>query len=149
MTKISFYHLLHTPLETALPKLMEKVLISGAKAVIRTNSGERAEALSNILWTYKPDTFLPHGTARDGNADKQPIWITPDEENPNCAEILVLTDGALAGDLSTWQRCIEIFDGRNESAVSEARLRWSFYKSTRYELTYWQQMEGGGWEKRR
>ena len=86
---------------------------------------------------------------RDGNADKQPIWITPDEENPNCAEILVLTDGALAGDLSTWQRCIEIFDGRNESAVSEARLRWSFYKSTRYELTYWQQMEGGGWEKRR
>ena len=94
---------------------MEKVLISGAKAVIRTNSGERAEALSNILWTYKPDTFLPHGTARDGNADKQPIWITPDEENPNCAEILVLTDGALAGDLSTWQRCIEIFDGRNES----------------------------------
>ena len=89
---------------------MEKVLISGAKAVIRTNSGERAEALSNILWTYKPDTFLPHGTARDGNADKQPIWITPDEENPNCAEILVLTDGASAGDVSTWQKCIEIFN---------------------------------------
>ena len=148
MTAISFYHLLHSPLETALPKLMEKVLSSGAKAVIRTDSGERAEVLSNVLWTYEPQTFLPHGTAKDGNADKQPIWITPDDENPNCAGILVLTDGASAGDVSTWQKCIEIFNGQDENAVSEARRRWSAYKSARHELTYWQQMKRGGWEKR-
>lgn len=148
MTEISFYHLLYTPLEVALPKLMEKVLGSGARAVIRTDSDDRVEALSNVLWTYEPQTFLPHGTAKDGNADKQPIWITPNNENPNGAGILVLTDGASAGDVSTWQRCIEIFNGRDETAVTEARRRWSAYKSARHELTYWQQIDGGGWEKR-
>ena len=127
---------------------MEKVLGSGARAVIRADSDDRVEALSNVLWTYEPQTFLPHGTAKDGNADKQPIWITPNNENPNGAGILVLTDGASAGDVSTWQRCIEIFNGRDETAVTEARRRWSAYKSARHELTYWQQIDGGGWEKR-
>ncbi|MEK9645835.1 MAG: DNA polymerase III subunit chi, partial [Alphaproteobacteria bacterium] len=96
MTDISFYHLVHTPLERALPKLMEKVLESGARAVVRTGSSERAEAVSGALWTFDPASFLPHGTARDGSPEEQPIWITPDDENPNGANILVLTDGMQA-----------------------------------------------------
>ena len=147
MAEISFYHLLHTPLERALPKLMEKVLESGARAVIRTGSAERAEALSGVLWTYDQGSFLPHGTARDGNEDRQPIWITPDDENLNAADILVLTDGAPASDLGSWRRCLEMFDGRDETAVTEARRRWSDYKAADHDLTYWQQTERGGWEK--
>lgn len=148
MTEISFYHLIHTPLERALPKLVEKVLESGARAVIRTGSAERAEALSSVLWTYDQDSFVPHGTARDGNAAQQPIWITPDEENPNGADILVLTDGAVSAGIGSYRRCLEMFDGRDETAVAEARQRWTGYKSTDHELTYWQQTERGGWEKK-
>ena len=147
MTEVSFYHLLHTPLDRALPKLIQKVLESGARAVIRTGSAERAEALSSVLWTFDQNSFLPHGTARDGNADRQPVWITPDDENPNGADILVLTDGAAAGDITAWRRCLEMFDGRDNVAVAEARRRWSDYKAAEHELTYWQQTERGGWEK--
>lgn len=147
MTEVSFYHLLHTPLDRALPKLIQKVLESGARAVIRTGSAERAEALSSVLWTFDQNSFLPHGTARDGNADRQPVWITPDDENPNGADILVLTDGAAAGDIAAWCRCLEMFDGRDDAAVAEARRRWSDYKAADHELTYWQQTERGGWEK--
>ena len=147
MTEVSFYHLLHTPLDRALPKLIQKVLESGARAVIRTGSAERAEALSSVLWTFDQNSFLPHGTARDGNADRQPVWITPDDENPNGADILVLTDGAAAGDIAAWRRCLEMFDGRDDAAVAEARRRWSDYKAEDHELTYWQQTERGGWEK--
>ncbi|CAN0418318.1 unnamed protein product [Discosporangium mesarthrocarpum] len=148
MTEISFYHLLHTPLERALPKLIEKVLESGARAVIRTGSAERAEALNGALWTYDQDSFVPHGTARDGNAPAQPVWITPDEENPNGADILVLTDGAESAGVSNYRRCLEMFDGRDATAVAAARQRWTAYKEAAHELTYWQQTESGGWEKK-
>jgi DNA polymerase III subunit chi len=148
MTEISFYHLLHTPLERALPKLVEKVLESGARAVIRTGSAERAEALNSVLWTYDQDSFVPHGTARDGNAARQPVWITPDEENPNGADILVLTDGAVSSEIGGYRRCLEMFDGRDEAAVADARRRWTDYKAADHELTYWQQTERGGWEKK-
>lgn len=147
MTEVSFYHLLHTPLDRALPKLIQKVLESGARAVIRTGSAERAEALSSVLWTFDQNSFLPHGTARDGNADRQPVWITPDDENPNGADILVLTDGATAGEITAWRRCLEMFDGRDDAAVAEARRRWSDYKAADHVLTYWQQTERGGWER--
>lgn len=149
MTEISFYHLLHTPLERALPKLIEKVLKSGANAVIKTCSAERAESLSGVLWTYDQNSFLPHGTVRDGNAGQQPVWITPDDENPNASEILVLTDGAAAADMGVWRRCLEIFDGRDEGVVTEARRRWSEYKIADHNLTYWQQNDRGGWDKQR
>lgn len=147
MTEVSFYHLLHTPLDRALPKLIQKVLESGARAVIRTGSAERAEALSSVLWTFDQNSFLPHGTARDGNAERQPVWITSDDENPNGADILVLTDGATAGEITAWRRCLEMFDGRDDAAVAEARRRWSDYKAADHVLTYWQQTERGGWEK--
>lgn len=147
VTEISFYHLLHTPVERALPKLIEKVLESGARAVIRAGSSERAEALSGALWTYDQDSFLPHGTAHDGNPDKQPIWITTEDDNPNGAEILIVTDGAATGGLETYKRCLEMFDGRDEEAVAEARRRWTEYKAASHDLTYWQQTERGGWEK--
>ena len=148
MTEISFYHLLHTPLERALPKLIEKVLESGARAVIRTGSTERAEALNDALWTFDQDSFVPHGTALDGNAPLQPVWITPHEENPNGADILVLTDGAESAEVANYRRCLEMFDGRDEDAVADARRRWKVYKGAAHELTYWQQTEGGGWEKK-
>lgn len=148
MTEISFYHLLHTPLERALPKLIEKVLESGARAVIRTGSTERAEALNGALWTFDQDSFVPHGSAKDGNASSQPIWITPDEENPNGADILVLTDGAESTEVASYRRCLEMFDGSDEAAVADARRRWAAYKDAAHELAYWQQTEGGGWEKK-
>ena len=147
MTEISFYHLLHTPLERALPKLMEKVLESGARAIIRTGSTERAEALNAALWTYDQDSFVPHGTVRDGNASLQPLWITPDEENPNEADILVLTDGVESAEISNYRRCLEMFDGGDETAVADARRRWASYQGGAHDLAYWQQT-GGGWEKK-
>ena len=53
MTEIGFYHLTGTPLERALPKLLEKTLEAGQRAVVRTGSEERAQALNGALWTYE------------------------------------------------------------------------------------------------
>lgn len=148
MTEIGFYHLVATPLEKALPKLLEKVLGSGARAVVMAASPERVEALNGLLWTYAPNGFLPHGSAKDGKAERQPIWLTAADENPNGASILVLTDGATAASLPSYARCLDVFDGADETAVADARQRWKTYKDAGHTLTYWQQTESGGWERK-
>ncbi|HEU0070024.1 MAG TPA: DNA polymerase III subunit chi [Alphaproteobacteria bacterium] len=148
MTEIGFYHLVATPLEKALPKLLEKVLGSGARAVVLAGSPERVEALNGLLWTYAPNGFLPHGSAKDGKAERQPIWLTAQDENPNGASILVLTDGATAASLPSYARCLDVFDGADETAVADARQRWKTYKDAGHVLTYWQQTESGGWERK-
>jgi len=143
MTEIRFYHLTRKALEQVLPELLEKTLERGMKAVVMAGSPERVEALTQHLWTYHPDKFLPHGSAKDGNADMQPVWLTPADERPNAAEILFLTDGARSDRMGDYQRVCEIFDGTDEAALASARQRWSAYKSAGHDLSYWQQGDKG------
>ena len=148
MTEIGFYHLTRSPLERALPKLLEKAQASGARVVVMAGSDERVDALDQALWLYDPASFLPHGSARDGEALAQPIWLTAEDENPNEATILVLTDGARSERVAEFARCLEMFDGNDETAVTAARVRWRDYDAAGHALIYWQQTERGGWEKK-
>lgn len=147
MADIGFYHLTRSKLEHALPPLLQKVLDGGHRAVVRAGSDERVEFLNGLLWTYNPASFLPHGSARDGAGAEQPVWLTAGDDNPAGADILVLTDGAAAGDLGVFARCLEMFDGNDEDALTQARARWSEYRDAGHNLTYWRQNERGGWEK--
>ncbi|MFZ3237698.1 MAG: DNA polymerase III subunit chi [Stellaceae bacterium] len=147
MAEVGFYHLLSTPLERALPKLLERARAHGHPVVVRCGSAERAAQLDAVLWTYEEASFLPHGSARDGAAARQPIWLTEGGENPNGATMLVLVDGVEAGDLAAFARCADLFDGNDDDAVAAARDRWRRARAAGHELTYWQQT-GAGWERR-
>jgi len=43
---------------------------------------------------------------------------------------------------------LELFDGRDETAVVETRERWKAYKAAGHTVVYWQQTPNGGWEKK-
>jgi len=147
MAEIGFYHLLTTPLERALPRLLERARAQDLRIVVRAASAERVEHLNALLWTYDEASFLAHGTARDGNAAQQPIWLTDRSENPNAAAMLVLVDGVEADDLAAFARIADMFDGTDEAAVEAARERWRRAKAAGHTLTYWQQTPSG-WEKK-
>ena len=147
MGEIGFYHLSSTPLERSLPRLLERARTQGYRVVVRAASPERVEHLSATLWTYDEAGFLPHGTARDGNAAVQPIWLTDGGENPNGASMLVLVDGVEAEDIGSYARCADLFDGNDAGAVEAARTRWRRAREAGHSLTYWQQM-ASGWERK-
>jgi len=148
MTEIWFYQLRRQALEQALPGLLEKVLAAGKRAVVMAGSEERVAVLDDALWTFGQGTFLAHGSARDGNADRQPIWLTAEDENPNGASVLVLTDGAASDRIGEYERCLEMFDGRDEGAAETAKERWRAYSDAGHEVTYWRQNERGKWERK-
>src|SRR5713101_1018580 len=120
MAEIGFYHLLSTPLERALPRLLERARAQGHRIVVRAASAERVEHLNALLWTYDDASFLPHGSARDGSPESQPIWLADRAENPNDAAMLVLVDGVEAAELAGFQRCADLFDGNDPAAVENA-----------------------------
>ncbi len=148
MAEIAFYHLKNLPLENVLPVLLRKTLDAGKRALIRVGSAHRLEILNEELWTADPTGWLPHGSEKDGHAEEQPIWLTVDQDNPNRATFLFLTDGATAGALNGIERCFDLFDGRNDTAVQLARERWRSLKETGHVLSYWQQNDVGKWEQK-
>ncbi len=151
MTEIRFYHLERSTLERALPTMLERVLERGQRALVLLGSPERVEALNAHLWTYRPDSFLPHGAPADGFPEEQPILLAAEEAapaspSPNNADVLFLADGARVGDVTAFKMCVELFDGANDAAVQAARERWRAYKAAGHTLTYWRQTEKG-WQK--
>jgi DNA polymerase III subunit chi len=149
MTEILFYHLQRQPLEKVLPTLLEKSLERGWRVVVQASSEERVEALDSHLWTYRDDSFLPHGTWREGDAREQPILLTINEANPNGAGVRFLVDGAaVPADAGTYQRLVLLFDGDDPDAVAAARERWSAAKTSGFEATYWQSDEHGRWQRK-
>jgi DNA polymerase III subunit chi len=147
MTEVGFYHLQTTPLERALPKLVERSLAGGFRVLVVAGSAERVAHLDAVLWTYDDASFLPHGSSRDGQAERQPVLLSESEENANAADMLVLTDGAASSRLADYRRCLDLFDGNDEAAVAAARERWQAAKAAGHTLTYWQQT-ATGWAKK-
>ena len=149
MTEAVFYHLLRKPLEKALPELLEKSYERGWRVVVQAGSEERVEALDAHLWTYRDDSFLPHGTAAAGETAAQPILLTTAEHNPNGATVRFLLDGVpMPPDASSYERLVLMFDGEDDDAVAAARERWGQAKAQGFEVTYWQPDEQGRWVKK-
>jgi DNA polymerase-3 subunit chi len=156
-----FYHLQRATVEQVLPTLLERAMGQGMRAVVVAGSEQRLLALDSHLWTYRPDSFLAHGTVADGYPADQPIWLTLTVENPNGASVLFLLDGMTIDDplaptggegkgegaISQFTLCCDLFDGNDEEAVAAARARWKTLRDAGHDLTYWQQTDKG-WEKK-
>lgn len=148
MTDVYFYHLQNQPLEKVLPQLLEKCLERGWRCVVQTQTAERVTALDQHLWTWRDDSFLPHGIDKEANAGEQPILLTTSETNPNGAHVRFFVEGASSEELSSYERAIHLFDGNDPDAVDNARNQWKSAQSAGHSVTYWQQDEAGRWQQK-
>ena len=149
MTEVLFYHLQGQKLESVLPTLLEKSVERGWRVVVQGGVHERIEALDALLWTYRDDSFLPHGTWREAEAQMQPVLLTVNEGNPNDAAVRFLIDGApMPDDAHSYERIVLVFDGQDEDATAQARVQWGDAKAKGFAATYWQPDERGRWRQK-
>jgi DNA polymerase-3 subunit chi len=152
VTETLFYHLERRALEDVLPGLVEKSRERGWRAVIKTDSSERSDALDNLLWTYDDQSFLAHAQSGDGEPARQPVLITVEDENSNDAQILFFVGGAQPADwktpgLSSLARVVMLFDGRDAAMLDLARAAWKRAKEAGHDVTYWKESGSGKFEK--
>lgn len=149
MTEALFYHLDGQPLERILPVLLQKSVERGWRVVVEAGTPERLAALDSHLWTFDDAAFLPHGTAADGHAELQPVYLAAGPETPNDATVRFLVDRAPPpDDAERYQRLVLIFDGTDEAALTDARAAWKRLKERGLDVTYWQQDGEGRWVRK-
>ena len=126
-------------------------MAAGWRVVVQAASEERVEALNERLWTYSDESFLPHGSEREGDAQAQPIYLTAGGDNPNGARLRVLLSGVPAAAFieAGYERVALLFDGRDEEAVAEARQQWTEVKAAGAAPSYWREGDDGGWARAR
>ncbi|MCP8895687.1 DNA polymerase III subunit chi [Shinella daejeonensis] len=148
MSEVLFYHLTESKLEDALPPLLDKSLERGWRVVVQTGDTAQRDALDTHLWTYRDDSFLPHGTDEQAFPAEQPILLTATPDNLNAATVRFLVYGAEPPALDAYERVIFMFDGYDQAEVEAAREHWKRLKTGGHQLTYWQQDSDRRWTKK-
>jgi len=147
MPEFWFYHLESSTIESVLPALLEKTRENHWRALIKAPP-DRIEALNSYLWTYREDSFLPHGRDDEPMSDRHPIVLSSSLETAQGYKAVFLVDGADMQDFAEVARCIILINGRSESDVAAERRRWKKLDGQGANLAYWQQGPHGKWQKK-
>ncbi len=138
--QIDFYQLSSTPIERVLPRIAERVLEAGGRLLVVTGDEAQAAALDRALWTYAPESFLPHSRAGAGGEAEQPVLIAPACDAPNRARNIALVDGEWREEALSFDRAFHFFD---DATLEGARTAWRALKGRDgVEPRYWRQEDG-------
>lgn len=147
MSEYWFYHLETSMLEGVLPELLEKTRQRGWRALVKLPEAKLSE-MDQFLWTYKDDSFLPHGRDDEPLSDQQPIILSSTAESSAGFDCVFLVGGETLEINDKTERCIVMIDGRSENRVQASRKYWKSLKDSNASLSYWQQNARGAWEKK-
>lgn len=140
--RVDFYDLTRAPLESVLPSICEKLLANGERLVVVTGA-DRVAALDRLLWSFAPQSFLPHAPAGGDNDADQPVLIGDAVSALNGARNVALADGRWREAALGFERIFYFFDS---PGVDEARTSWRALKDRDgAERHYWKQDEAGRW----
>jgi DNA polymerase-3 subunit chi len=140
MTRIDFYTLAAGSQGDRLLltcRLVQKAHGEGLRVHIETTDDQTARALDRILWTFRDDSFLPHGLIGETDPDLTPILIGPRKAEAPEGQIQVLINLGLEvpGALDHCERLIEPID--HDPAVRAAgRRRYAHYKGLGHVLSH-------------
>ena len=142
--QVDFYHLTIAPLDRALPQIAEKVLAGGGRLLIVSGDDVQRGAIDRLLWSYSPQSFLPHGQA-DEDVAAQPVLIAADAVPANAAGNIALIDGRWRDEALSFDRAFHFFDAER---IADARAAWKMLADRDdIERRYWKQNDAGKWEQ--
>ncbi|MDB2438974.1 DNA polymerase III subunit chi [Hellea sp.] len=142
-----FYHLEASTVEGVLPGLLEKTRQKGWRALVKLPQ-EQLKEMDDYLWTYKDDSFLPHGRDDEPMAEQQPITLSATADSAEGHGAVFLLGGSEVSNMTGVERCMVMINGRSESDVTRERKRWKALKDTGATLSYYQQNDRGSWDKK-
>lgn len=113
--------------EAVACQLAEKAWNGNLRLIIRTADAAQAARLDRALWTYRQDSFLPHGLQAD-NAEEPIVLVSMDETAQAGYDMLINLAPAVAQNLAAYQRIAEVAC-REPELLEAARSRFRWYRS--------------------
>jgi len=133
MTRIDFYIIPQDQLDHIYNftcRLTEKAYQQDHKITIKVNSQEEAQKLDDLLWSYKPESFLPHNKQND--QEDAPIRIVWDNLGSDY-EVLINLSDEVPPEFTRFQRVTQIASQHPEQRA-RSREHYKYYKERGYPL---------------
>ncbi|NEX20218.1 DNA polymerase III subunit chi [Thiorhodococcus mannitoliphagus] len=108
-------------------KLVERIRAKGLRALIFCPDLEQARHLDRLLWTYRDDSFLPHGLVGKVDTDLTPILISTDGRPETEHQVLINLALQPPDFLNRFERVCDLVD-QNPEILAAGRVRYRGYR---------------------
>ena len=140
--QVDFYQLTRDPAEKVLPAIAQRIMDDGGRLLVVSGDATQLDAISFALWNAKPDSFLAHAKAGDGDDTIQPILLATEPVPSSEAKFIALADGEWRDEATGFTRAFYLFP---PSHTDNARAAWrALGERADIERRYWKQ-DGGKW----
>jgi len=134
MTRVGFYVIQASDCRQRLhvaARLADKAFKQGHRIFINANDESQARELDQLLWTFRPSSFLPHGLA--GEEHSENIEIAWGQEPQSHNDLLINLNLEIPTFFSRFNRVAEVVT-QDPKSLAALRKSWTFYKDRGYQL---------------
>jgi DNA polymerase-3 subunit chi len=112
-------------------RLVDKAFQRGHRVFINATDEAQASELNELLWSFRPASFLPHGL--HGQEHSETIAIGWGQEPNNHNDLLINLQLEIPSFFSRFARVAEVVTQEPDS-LAALRKSWTFYKERGYQL---------------
>lgn len=143
MTRVDFYVLQSTQeraRHTFVCRLIDKAVHNGSRVMVITNNSEETQTLDNMLWEFKPESYIPHHqlinhtTLTDPSEHSEfPVVISHEFDDAHQNNLLINMCLGIPKQFSRFERVAEIVDQR-DTILMATRKSYAYYKERGYPI---------------
>lgn len=137
MTEVDFYILpeeTHAARDHFACRLAEKALHTGRHVVIRVSDHAHADSLSEYLWSFKPEAFVPHCLASSKHqTTTEKIIIDWQGHTDAYDDVIINLHSAIPEEFSRFNKLSEIVI-QEEKLLTITRESFQYYRDRGYPL---------------
>jgi DNA polymerase-3 subunit chi len=137
MTEVTFVEVTASRMEMRACEIAEHTCAQGDRLQIIAMDEEQAARLDDLLWTYKPDNFVPHGLWKSmDNESAHPVVITTRKEQvPGIASLLTM-DYCPVEMVRQFSTVIHVVVVDNQERLEASRRYWTLLKDAGFSLRH-------------
>lgn len=136
MTLIDFYVLQQQEVDAQhhfACRLIEKAVRQGNRVMVATKDEEESRKLDESLWSFRPDSFVPHALLGEAHADQAPVLISHGEDDDTHHDVLVNLRLQVPPQFSRFKRLTEVVI-QEPKVLENSRVSYAFYKKRGYPI---------------
>ena len=149
MSEVYFYHLTHTRLEVALPKILERALSAEWSVELRIGMERDEETISDAIWKGPDESFLPNCLEDSDKLQDHPIVLSKSSLSEVRDCLIVIDQVSLKeNEVKKFKRVCLLFDAKNEVELTNARETWKSLSNAGVNTVYWAE-DQGTWKRKK
>lgn len=114
-------------------KLIEKIWRLNHRIFVYCSDQKSAEVMDELLWTYKPNSFIPHHIQGEGPEPPPPVQIGYGAEPRGFSDVMVNLTTTIPTFVARFNRVVEIV-ANHSSQKENARQLYRMYRRQNYAI---------------